>query len=65
MAETYGEGGGRMLGSGVWAQEGCGLCMGRGLVCQGAGPGIMGQSLEAAGRDLVGVRLSLVNLGGA
>ena len=39
--------------------------MGRGLICQGAGPGIMGQSLEHAGRGLVGLRLSLVNLGGA
>lgn len=38
--------------------------MGRGF-SQGAGPGIMGQGLGGAGRGLVGLRLSLIDLGGA
>lgn len=38
--------------------------MGRGF-SQGAGSGIMGQGLVGAGRGLVGLRLSLIDLGGA
>lgn len=38
--------------------------VGRGF-SQGAGSGIMGQGLVGAGRGLVGLRLSLIDLGGA
>lgn len=66
MAETYGEGDGPKLGSGVRAGGGCGLwAVGRGFTYPGAGSGIVGQGLVDAGRGLVGLRLSFIDLGGA
>lgn len=66
MAETYGEGGGPKLGSGDLGPGRMRLVeMGRGFTYEGAGSGIMGQGLVAAGWGLVGLRLSLIDLGGA
>ena len=45
MAETYGEGGGQKLGSGVWAQKGCGLWVwGGALYIRGRGQVLWGRA---------------------
>lgn len=51
------------LGSGPREDAACGV--GRGFTYEGAGSDVMGQGLVDAGWGLVGLRLSLIDLGGA